>query len=132
MAEATKSPNRSPNGQAALRGGPVAARVAKLRERARTDSTGAREAAWDWMREDPLGHRAFEFTTYVESGTLDPEVEVLVIDYESVCTNPNLLIRQIRDELVQIVPGANLGKMLVKVPGRSLFGAAYFGLKSEL
>jgi hypothetical protein len=58
---------------------------------------------------------------------------VLVIDYESVPENPNLLIRQIRDELVQIVPGANLGKMLVKVPRRKeLFTALYFALKSEL
>ena len=54
-----------------------------------------------------------------------------MIDYESVPSNPRLLIRQIRDELVQIVPGANLGKMLVKVPRRSeLFGALYFALKS--
>ncbi len=64
---------------------------------------------------------------------LDPSVDVLVIDYESVSTNPNLLIRQIRDELVQIVPGANLGKMLVKVPRRAeLFPALYFALKSEI
>ncbi len=227
MAGATQSTNRSPNGQAALRSGPVAARVASLRQQAATDPTGARDAAWDWiaelgrragserpgalaelqelflcgrgaegvrgqtegilvtwtmhpladkvigtitdawmpwlgkkfdpdrgtgvntltgsarwpakilwplysMREDPLGHKAFDFTTYVEAGKLDPEVEVLVIDYESVDGNPSLLIRQIRDELVQIVPGANLGKMLVKVPGRSLFPALYFALKSEL
>jgi hypothetical protein len=57
---------------------------------------------------------------------------VLVIDYESVPDNPNLLIRQIRDELVEIVPGANLGKMLVKVPRRrELFPALYFALKSD-
>ena len=44
-----------------------------------------------------------------------------------------LLIRQIRDELVQIVPGANLGKMLVNVPRRrELFPALYFALKSDL
>jgi hypothetical protein len=67
----------------------------------------------------------------VEAGKLDPSVQVLVIDYESVPSNPRLLIRQIRDELVQIVPGANLGKMLVKVPRRSeLFPALYFALKS--
>ena len=62
-----------------------------------------------------------------------PPIDVLVIDYESVDTNPRLLIRQIRDELVEIVPGANLGKMLVNVPGRSeLFAALYFALKSEV
>jgi hypothetical protein len=187
MAEATKSPNRSPNGRRA--GGDRSGALAELQElflcgrpaegvRGQTEgilvtwtmhpladkvigaitdewmpwlgkrfdpergkgvNTLTGSARWPakilWplysMREDPLGHRAFEFTTYVEAGTLDPEVEVLVIDYESVSTNPNLPIRQIRDELVQIVPGANLGKMLVRVPGRGLFGALYFALKSE-
>jgi hypothetical protein len=82
---------------------------------------------------DPLGRSAFDFTTYVEAGRLDPSIDVLVIDYESVPTNPRLLIRQIRDELVEVVPGANLGKMLVNVPGRrELFPALYFALKSEL
>jgi hypothetical protein len=80
-----------------------------------------------------LGREAFEFNTYVEAGRLDPSVEVLVIDYESVSTNPNLLIRQIRDELVQIVPGANLGKMLVKLPRmRDYANWLYFALKSEI
>lgn len=76
---------------------------------------------------------AFDFTTYVEPGELDPGVDVLVIDYESVSANPRLLIRQIRDELVQIVPGAHLGKMLVRLPRREQpFPALYFALKSEL
>lgn len=84
-------------------------------------------------RESPLGRSAFDFKTYVEAGRLDPSVQVLVIDYEKVPSNPLLLIRQIRDELVRIVPGANLGKMLVGVPGRKeLFPALYFALRSEL
>ena len=84
-------------------------------------------------RDSPLGRSAFEFKTYVEPGRLDPSVNVLVIDYESVPENPRLLIRQVRDELVQIVPGANLGKMLVRVPRRSepVLGL-YFALKSEV
>ena len=83
-------------------------------------------------REAPLGRTAFDFNTYVEAGRLDPSVDVLVIDYESVDSNPALLIRSIRDELVQIVPGANLGKMLVNVPGRrEPFPALYFALKSN-
>ncbi len=83
--------------------------------------------------ESPLGRSAFDFNTYVEAGRLDPSVDVLVIDYAPVEKNPNLLIRQIRDELVQVVPGANLGKMLVNVPGRSQpFPALYFALRSEL
>jgi hypothetical protein len=226
MAQATKARKKSTNGDAALRQGPVAQRVGELRERAKTDPVGARDEAWDWIKElgrratsdragalaelqelfvcgqpaedidgqtegilvtwtmhpiadkligtitnawmpwvgkkfdpeqkrgvntltgsarwpakllwplygtrpDPLGRGAFDFTTYVEAGKLDPSVDVLVIDYESVRSNPRLLIRQIRDELVQIVPGANLGKMLVKVPRREdLFPALYFALKS--
>lgn len=85
------------------------------------------------MRPSALGHSAFDFRTYLEPGRLDPEVKVLVIDYASVPENPRLLIRQIRDELVRIVPGANLGKMLVNLPGRSdpVLGC-YFALKSDL
>jgi hypothetical protein len=83
--------------------------------------------------DSPLGRSAFDFNTYTEAGKLDPGVKVLVIDYESVPENPNVLIRQIRDELVEIVPGANLGKMLVKVPRRrELFPALYFALKSDI
>jgi hypothetical protein len=80
----------------------------------------------------PEGRSAFDFNTYVEPGKLEPQIDVLVIDYESIPSNPNLLIRQIRDELVQIVPGANLGKMLVKIPRRAYFNALYFALKSEI
>jgi hypothetical protein len=79
------------------------------------------------------GRRAFEFSTYIEAGKLDPNVDVLVIDYESVESNPKLLIRQIRDELVEIAPGANLGKMLVTLPRRSQpFPALFFALRSEI
>lgn len=83
--------------------------------------------------DSPLGRTAFDFTTYIEAGVLDPSVDVLVIDYESVESNPRLLIRSIRDELIEIVPGANLGKMLVTVPGRRQpFPALYFALKSDI
>jgi hypothetical protein len=88
---------------------------------------------WPLYRTDasPLGRTAFEFETYVEPGKLDPSVDVLVIDYARVKRNPALLIRQIRDELVEIVPGANLGKMLVYVPRRQEpFPALYFALKN--
>ena len=79
------------------------------------------------------GRSAFGFETYVEAGRLDPSVDVLVIDYAKVESNPALLIRQIRDELVQIVPGANLGKMLVNAPGRrEPFPVLFFALKSEI
>jgi hypothetical protein len=84
-------------------------------------------------REAQLGRSAFDFNTYVEAGRLDTSIDVLVIDYESVESNPRLLIRSIRDELVEVVPGANLGKMLVNVPGRRVpFPALFFALKSEI
>lgn len=82
--------------------------------------------------DDPKGRSAFEFTTYVEAGKLDPQVQVLVIDYESVPANPALLIKQIRDELVEVVPGANLGKMLVRLPRRGYVNTLYFALKSDV
>ncbi len=75
---------------------------------------------------------AFDFVTRVERGVLDPEVEVLVIDYASVPDNPRLVIKQIRDELVEVVPGANLGKMIFEGPGDRHTLAAYFALRSEV
>ncbi|MDP9325622.1 MAG: hypothetical protein M3O87_03695 [Candidatus Dormibacteraeota bacterium] len=54
----------------------------------------------------------FDFETRVEPGALDPETDVLVIDYAPIATNPRVVIRSIRDELVEVVPGAHLGKML--------------------
>jgi hypothetical protein len=37
---------------------------------------------------------------------------VLVIDYAPVDSNPGLIIKSIRDELVQIADGVHLGRML--------------------
>ncbi|MFL5870918.1 MAG: hypothetical protein ACJ75R_07535 [Solirubrobacterales bacterium] len=55
---------------------------------------------------------AFEFETAIEPGKADPEVQVLKIDYGPVESNPRLVIRQIRDELVELVPDTYLGKIL--------------------
>jgi hypothetical protein len=60
---------------------------------------------------------------------------VLVIDYAPVESNPRVVIRSIRDELVEVVPGAHLGKMLWRSgSGESASHTllAYFALKSEL
>jgi hypothetical protein len=54
---------------------------------------------------------AFEFRTRIEAGADDPDREVLVLDYAAVAENP-AMIRKIRDELTEIVPGAYLGKVL--------------------
>lgn len=56
---------------------------------------------------------AFRFRTRVSPGTVDPDRQTLKIDYDS-DDNPGLLIRDILDELVEVVPGANLGKILLR------------------
>jgi hypothetical protein len=76
---------------------------------------------------------AFDFETRVEPGALDPDVEVLVIDYAPVDSNPRLVIKQIRDELVEIAPGTYLGKMLWRHrDGERHTLLAYFALRQKL
>jgi len=77
----------------------------------------------------------FEFVTRIEPSAVDAERDVLVIDYAPVQSNPALIIKQIRDELVEIVPGAHLGKMLWRFgrgPHARHYLMAYFALKSAL
>jgi hypothetical protein len=70
---------------------------------------------WPSHRLEPLdhGYAAFPFRTYVSPGTVDPDRETLKLDYDS-GENPGLLIRDILDELVQVVRGAYLGKVLLR------------------
>ena len=76
---------------------------------------------------------AFDFETRVEQGAVDSDREVLVIDYAPVDSNPALVIKSIRDELVSLVPGANLGKMLWRHgDGERHRLLAYFALRSQL
>ena len=63
-------------------------------------------------REEPGARAAFDFETAIEPGKADPEVQVLKIDYGPVESNPRLIIRSIRDELVRLVPDTYLGKIL--------------------
>ena len=56
---------------------------------------------------------AFRFRTYTGPGKVDQDRETLKSDYDS-ADNPGLLIRDILDELVEIVPGAYLGKVLLR------------------
>ena len=55
---------------------------------------------------------------------------MLVIDYYPVESNPRFIIRQIRDELVEIVPGANLGKILWRRDEDDHALIGYFALRS--
>jgi hypothetical protein len=63
-------------------------------------------------KDDGDARAAFEFETAVEPGKADPDVRVLKIDYGPVESNPGLVIRQIRDELICLVPDTYLGKIL--------------------
>jgi hypothetical protein len=72
---------------------------------------------------------AFDFETAIEPGKADPEVEVLKIDYGPVESNPRFIIRQIRDELVELVPDTYLGKILWRSGEERYTCIGYFALR---
>ncbi|MFM8599203.1 MAG: hypothetical protein ACKOB8_09405 [Mycobacterium sp.] len=81
------------------------------------------------MRDHVDGKLAFDFKTYVEAGKEDPDVNVMVIDYADIEDNPKLIIRRVRDELVELVPGVYLGKILFRTDsGYTKLG--YFALRT--
>ena len=100
----------------------------------RTDARWPARLLWPLYGTSPLGdaRAAFEFETRVEEGKDDPGLQVLVIDYSVVDSNPRLIIKSIRDELVEIVPGANLGKVLWRGDDDSHTLIGYFALRSSL
>jgi len=79
-------------------------------------------------KEAPDGRLAFDFETAVEPGRIEPAVDVLKIDYEPVTENPGLVIRSIRDELVELVPDTYLGRILYN-RGEGYSNIGYFALK---
>jgi hypothetical protein len=68
------------------------------------------------QRRFPDRIEVFPFRNRVGPGALDPDLEVLKIDYDFEA-NPNL-IRHVLDELVQISSGLYLGKVLFRVGSR--------------
>ncbi len=75
---------------------------------------------------------AFNFETRIEPSEDDgPAVDVMVIDYVVVDSNPGFIIKRIRDELVEIVPGANLGKVLWRHGDGSYALIGFFALRNE-
>lgn len=80
-------------------------------------------------RPGPDGRLAFDFETRVERGGIEPDVDVLVIDYGPLEQNPRLVIRRIRDELVEIVPSTHLGRILYRVSG-GYRNIGYFALRT--
>jgi hypothetical protein len=75
------------------------------------------------------GRAAFDFVTRIEPGKHDPDTDVLVIDYAPVTDNPDLLIRKIRDELVEIAAGAHLGKILYRTGDDTYTNLGFFALR---
>jgi hypothetical protein len=100
----------------------------------RNDARWPARLLWPLYGTSPLSdaRAAFEFETRVEEGKDDPGLQVLVIDYSVVDSNPRLIIKSIRDELVEIVPGANLGKVLWRGDDDSYTLIGYFALRSAL
>lgn len=82
-------------------------------------------------RSGPGGRLAFEFETRIERGAVEPAVDVLVIDYAPVEQNPGLIIRSIRDELVEIVPRTHLGRILYH-RGEDYENWGYFALRTAV
>lgn len=80
------------------------------------------------MRDAESGKLAFDFKTYVEAGKDDPDLQVMVIDYADVEKNPRLIIRSIRDELVELVRNVYLGKILFN-SGDKYSKIGYFALR---
>ncbi len=77
------------------------------------------------------GRTGFDFETRVERGAIEPAVEVLVIDYASVAANPKRIVGRIRDELVEIVPGTYLGRMLWLERDGRYRNVGYFALRNN-
>ncbi|OBJ82849.1 hypothetical protein [Mycobacterium asiaticum] len=82
------------------------------------------------MKDAADGKLAFDFKTYHDAGKLDPDVQVLVIDYADVKENPYVIIRSIRDELVEVVPGTYLGKILFRLPKGRYEMIGFFALRT--
>ena len=82
------------------------------------------------MKEYGSNLAAFDFETRVEQGKNDPGTDVLVIDYHPIEKNPDFIIRSIRDELVEITPGANLGKILWRRGAEDYTNIGFFALRS--
>jgi hypothetical protein len=81
------------------------------------------------MREAEDGKHAFDFKTGIVKSAIPPDMQVLKIEYEHVSDNPDLVIKQILDELVQLVPDTYLGRILFKLPVKGFVNIGYFALR---
>jgi hypothetical protein len=80
-----------------------------------------------------LGGRicAFGFHTRVEPSVLHPGHDVLVIDYAAVPSNRWTGMSLIRDELVEVAPGAHLGQALLRRSGGRHALVAWWALRQR-
>ncbi len=76
------------------------------------------------------GNLAFGFKTYLDAGKSDPDREVLLIDYADIESDPTLVIRDIRKELVEIVDSVFLGKILYRSTSDKFSDIGYFALRT--
>jgi len=73
---------------------------------------------------------AFPFLTSIGPGALDPDVQVLKLDYSDP-RNPGFIVRDVLDELVQVTGNYYLGKAYIRRPGGTYRLAAFFALQKE-
>lgn len=98
-----------------------------------TSSSVASKLLWPLyrMKDAQDGKLAFDFKTYEDDGKDDPDLRVMVIDYADIEDNPRLVIRSIRDELVEIAAGAYLGKILFRTPRGNYEKIGFFALRTN-
>lgn len=89
--------------------------------------------SWPFYRgvckDGPTSYRAFRFRTYINSGLVDTDRQVLKIDYD-LPENPGLTIRRVLDELVQVSEGVFLGKAHIHWWWGTWQTVAFFSLES--
>jgi hypothetical protein len=96
-----------------------------------SDSVVAAKVLWPLygMRDAGDGKHAFDFKTGIVDSAIAPAMKVFKIEYEHVQENPALVIRQILDELVELVPDTYLGRILFKLPVKGFVNIGYFALR---
>ena len=97
------------------------------------DSLVAAHVVWPlyrgYIHDGPRTYRAFAFCTTIAPGRVDPDRQVLKIDYD-LPANPRSSIRRVLDELVQVYDGLYLGKAHLKWWWGAWQVVAYFTLSA--
>ena len=84
------------------------------------------------MKTDETGHKwAFGFKTFIEPSVDDADVNVFVIDYKDVESNPSLIVKKVRDEMIELVPTVYLGKIMYRLDSGDHTKLGYFALRTK-